>query len=144
MFLTCPKLELKDSCSNEVCHCQSKVFSPICSADGSTVFTSPCNAGYKIENGSYFKDCSCLSISTDNNTEPFWLLKDGSSFNDYDAKKGYCPVECNTMFSTLLGLIIVVSFLGASQRTPNSLLTLRSINPADKSSGIYLISFVSI
>jgi hypothetical protein len=48
------------------------------------------------------------------------------------AVDGYCPVDCQTQFYSLLGFMFVAGLIGASTRLPNTILSLRTIDKRDK------------
>ena len=66
-----------------------------------------------------------------------------ATLSSYDAKEGYCQVDCQRSFFALLALLFVMAFLAATARMPNTLLMIRVINPKDKSASVSLLLVVS-
>jgi len=155
----------------ENCGCSESSFQPTCSMDGQTLFFSPCHAGCKemeeevvMKNGrkkiqKIYSDCSCVKVSSEalNTTaaEPWWKESDlkspivgGSTAlpsTPTGAVGGYCPFDCNKQFSIIIGLLTVMSLLGATGRLGNQILSLRAIDPQDKSASIMImVSLLSL
>merc|ERR1719341_1833656 len=132
--------------------------------DGETLFFSPCHAGCKemdtemvMKNGrkkiqKIYSDCSCVrdSAAALNMTiaEPWWKeselkspLVDGTQLAGVPsgAVGGYCPLDRSKQFSTIIGLLTVMSLLGATGRIGNQLVSLRAVDPADKAASIIIM-----
>ncbi len=48
------------------------------------------------------------------------------------AVDGYCKVDCQTQFYSLLGFMFIAGLIGSSTRLPNTILSLRTIDKRDK------------
>lgn len=174
-FVACPKLEIyggvgENLVCQESCGCSESSFQPTCSMDGETLFFSPCHAGCKemdteivMKKGrekiqKIYSDCSCVreSAAALNMTtaEPWWKeselkspLVGGSQLASAPsgAVGGYCPLDCSGQFSIIIGLLSVMSLLGATGRIGNQLVSLRAVDPADKAASItIMVSVLSL
>lgn len=122
----------------------------------------------------YYFDCSCVeanSLATASfHAKPWWTataIEIGSPIAPHSnslmdlpgvspmgdqpisaAMTGYCPMDCEKPFYSLMGLMVVMGVLVSTSRLPNTLLSLRSveqIEKRDKSSSMTLtVSFVSL
>jgi len=168
-FVACPKLEIyggvgETMACQENCGCSESTFQPTCSMDGETLFFSPCHAGCRemvtetvVKRGrkkeqKIYSDCSCVRSSAQllNRTtaEPWWkeselkspvvTLAELSS-PPSGAVGGYCPLDCSRQFSIIIGLLTVMSLLGATGRLGNQLVSLRAVDPADKAASIIIM-----
>eukprot|EP00092_Neocalanus_flemingeri_P019109 GFUD01020699.1.p1 GENE.GFUD01020699.1~~GFUD01020699.1.p1 ORF type:complete len:655 (+),score=122.20 GFUD01020699.1:219-2183(+) len=171
--LSCPKLEIYGGAGTvlpcqENCGCMESSFQPTCSLDGTTLFISPCHAGCTTQNKevhekdgkkkliSFYSDCSCIKEAsiTQNSTHalPWWKednlpspLSGGVSDPINGAVGGFCPVDCSGKFYFLVGLLMAMGLLVASSKVGTQLLTLRSVEPEDKSASmILMISVLSL
>ena len=161
-FVACPQLEISgvDSCEAS-CDCPTSSFLPTCSSDGSTLFLSPCHAGCKevdtlnLTLGSrqvtrkVYSSCSCVNTTS----SPWWITKDSldppiSSSNrpaSDSAISGYCPFDCSTQFTLVIGLLTSFSLLASTGRIGNQLISLRAVTPQDKSASIIImVSLLSL
>ena len=161
-FVACPRVELAPSCDSS-CDCSLTSFQPTCSSDGSTLFFSPCQAGcteaatikLSLEgrevDRKVYSSCSCV---TTNQSSPWWSrhhqdpafspLSPAQEPTD-SALAGYCPFDCSTQFSLFVGLLSVFSLLGSTGRIGNQLVSLRAVQPRDKSAGlIIMVSLLSL
>ena len=155
---------------NSHCDCSSTQYDPICSADGVTVFFSPCQAGCTgmeevvVDNESnttikMYLDCKCVASSseeTKNNLANPWPLEwpskdvpspirsnDRQEIIDY-AFAGYCPSDCSNQFNLLMGMTICLGLIVSTGKLPNFLIFLRSIEQKDKASAVTItISCIS-
>ena len=148
---------------NSHCGCKSTQYEPVCSADGQTVFFSPCHAGCKKveelvidqttkKSIKRYLDCECVATSskeTQNQIANPWPKEwpDLTHFasatfpsrpfrNQHTldyAFAGYCPSDCSSQFNILLGGMLAVGVIGAASKLPNALLFLRAIEQRDKS-----------
>lgn len=116
-------------CNNLECNCNTRTYQPICGSDSITTYFSPCHAGcteYDPTNLT-FSSCSCLANST-------------------IATNGYCVGDqtCPNLKPYII-LMMIGAFVSATAKTGNSLITLRTVEPMDKSftNGV-LSSFLSI
>ena len=159
-FVACPRLELAPACDSS-CHCSTTSFQPTCSSDGSTLFFSPCQAGcaeaatinLSLEGREVarkvFSSCSCVAS---NRSSPWWTssLSPLSSLSaaqqpSDSAIAGYCPFDCSTQFSLFVGLLSAFSLLTSTGRIGNQLVSLRAVQPRDKSAGlIIMVSLLSL
>ncbi|KAK9504054.1 hypothetical protein O3M35_010489 [Rhynocoris fuscipes] len=110
-----------DSCNAE-CDCSATAkYTPVCSADHSTTFYSPCHAGctaQSIINGTkIFQNCSCIS--------------------DFgEAIDGACPVDCQNNFVIFLAILCLMKFLSSTGRAGNTIIQFRAVLPDDKAISI--------
>lgn len=100
---------------NKDCDCSTRVFTPVCGPDSKSYF-SPCTAGCSIFNSrnQTFENCSC--------------------FNGGFASKGYCSKDkkdCANLYP-YLGIVLLGAFVSSTSRTANSLVSFRTVDPADK------------
>jgi hypothetical protein len=115
----------------------------------------------KIKNKKFYWDCSCVASHFANHSElsivkPWWKEIEAQDVETIDglpnpivglpsqpdqpenagffsaAVDGYCPVDCQTQFYSLLGFMFVAGLIGASTRLPNTILSLRTIDKRDK------------
>lgn len=114
------------------CHCDHVKYSPICGEDGYT-YISPCHAGcldatQQTMGPKKYKNCMCISNSN-------------SSSDDYEnieeniggtAVSGTCAVNCNRELLLFMIVKCINKFIGATGRASNFLVSLRSVNPEDK------------
>ena len=168
-FVACPKLEIYGGVGENMpcqqnCGCLESSFQPTCSMDGETLFFSPCHAGCKemeteivMKNGrkkiqKIYSECSCVRESSKalnmTSAKPWWKESDlesplvgGSALpsSPSGAVGGYCPLDCSKQFSIIIGLLTVMSLLGATGRLGNQLVSLRAVDPADKAASIILM-----
>lgn len=158
------------SCQDN-CGCSESSFQPTCSMDGETLFFSPCHAGCKemeeeivMKGGrkkiqKIYSDCSCVRESSKalnlTSAEPWWKeseLKSPISSGTLSdpipptgAAGGYCPFDCSKQFSIIIGLLSVMSLLGATGRIGNQLVSLRAVDPEDKAASIIImVSLLSL
>ncbi|UYV61532.1 hypothetical protein LAZ67_1005188 [Cordylochernes scorpioides] len=114
---------VKSSCA-DTCNCNSGDFSPICTSEG-VVFLSPCLAGCKgstpIAKGQSYNSCSCMDPNV-------------------TAVSGFCPQQCDALvlFIIIFSSIVLVN---STSEVGSMLLTLRCVEPTDKSMALGLISF---
>ena len=161
-LVACPRLELAPACDS-ACDCSTTAFQPTCSSDGSTLFFSPCQAGCtgvattnltldgREVTRQVFSSCSCV---TSNLSSPWWtrgehqaqLLSPLTPAQPSDsAIAGYCPFDCSTQFNLFVGLLSVFSLLTSTGRIGNQLVSLRAVEPRDKSAGlIIMVSLLSL
>ncbi|CAG2176120.1 unnamed protein product, partial [Oppiella nova] len=108
---------LTDNC-NRGCECTTSVFTPICSmVDKSTTYFSPCFGGcHRLDRiTGTVSGCSCI--------------------HGGQAKTGYCQSDidnCNKLTQYLL-VMTMAGIISSTARTGNTLITLRAIDPKDKS-----------
>ncbi|CAG2119158.1 unnamed protein product, partial [Medioppia subpectinata] len=139
MFMGCPPLQLPptqlvnneysmNAQCNQGCDCTTSIFTPICSgADKSTTYFSPCYAGCKTIDrvAGTLSGCSCIGPDTAGT-----------------ATTGYCQSDsdnCDKLYTYLL-VITLGSLISSTARTGNYLLTLRSVDPKDKSFAMGMMS----
>ncbi|XP_068087043.1 solute carrier organic anion transporter family member 74D isoform X2 [Anabrus simplex] len=108
------------ACNSE-CLCGQEVkYSPICSADGSTNFFSPCYAGCTaydfINTSKAYSNCSCIPGG--------------------QAIDGVCSVDCGYSFTIFLVSQCIMSFLEASGKSGNTLIHFRCVDEKDKAFSI--------
>ncbi|CAG2105376.1 unnamed protein product [Medioppia subpectinata] len=131
MFLGCPPLQLgpitniqnakftMNAECNQNCDCSTSVFTPMCSADRVTTFFSPCYAGctnFDKVTG-IATNCTCISIYGGH------------------ATSGYCQSDadnCTNLYNFLI-VKTLPAIVTSTVRIGNILLTLRVIDPKDKS-----------
>ncbi|XP_054158014.1 solute carrier organic anion transporter family member 74D-like [Oppia nitens] len=123
-------LDSPDLC-NSGCGCSNRVYQPICSSDGLNTYFSPCYAGCKsvdiTTDPITFGDCNCVQNSLTNT-----------------ATTGYCPRDCN-LFPVFIILLSLGSLISSTARTGNTLITLRCVDPQDKSFAMGIIgSFFAV
>ncbi|XP_075680829.1 solute carrier organic anion transporter family member 74D-like [Dermatophagoides pteronyssinus] len=104
---------------NRDCGCTGEIYQPICIKDGNTNFFSPCYAGCKTSfhlpghEVVTFHNCSCVpqpQVTT----------------------SGLCQTDCNR-FPMYITLIALSNTIASTARTGDTLITLRSVDPQDKS-----------
>lgn len=120
---------------NQDCHCDFVKYSPVCGSDSLT-YISACHAGcsdISFKNSTkIFDDCSCVKneylTPFSRNVQP----------EHFTAKSGPCAVNCQKELFLFLGIMCAMKFIGASGRTSNFLVSIRSIKLEDKSVAIGL------
>ena len=145
-FLACPKLRVHDATSDSDCatdcQCSRKKFLPTCSADGETLFLSPCLAGCRSERRlvveeeelTVFSDCRCAARLS-SPASPWWLSENSlaspavTDQHSDEAVLDFCPSSCDTVFYVTMAFISVVSFLGSTARVGGSIVNLRAVQP---------------
>ncbi|XP_046913941.2 solute carrier organic anion transporter family member 74D [Dermatophagoides farinae] len=104
---------------NRDCGCTGEVYQPICIKDGDTNFFSPCFAGCKSSfhlpghEVVTFHNCSCVP-------------------SPQVTTSGLCQTDCNR-FPMYITLIALSNTIASTARTGDTLITLRSVDPQDKS-----------
>ena len=157
---------------NAHCGCSSSQYEPICSADGETVFFSPCQAGCTAVDelttinkdgkiNKRYRGCECVAQSLEESKDKLihpiskkWqpnydlllpaTLENGKNPTYDYAYDGYCPADCSNQYSILIGMILVIGLIGSTSRLPNMLIFLRAIDQQDKAAGVTVtVSFIS-
>lgn len=147
---------------NAKCSCSKQRFSPICSADGSTAFFSPCHAGCRtikevnadgkinstLNNTiKIYEHCACVKNSMEkteksSGSRPLWWLTDLEQTHKLDtstaAVEGYCPSNCQQQFILLLMVGVILGSMASTGLLPNTLINMRAIRRTDKSASITL------
>ncbi|XP_054158013.1 solute carrier organic anion transporter family member 74D-like [Oppia nitens] len=123
-------LDSPDLCNHD-CGCSTRVYQPICSSDGLNAYFSPCYAGCKTVDTTTdpitYGDCNCIRNTLSNT-----------------ATSGYCPTDCN-QFPLFIILLTMASLCSSTIRTGNTLITLRCVDPQDKSFAMGIIgSFFAV
>ncbi|CAG2172669.1 unnamed protein product [Oppiella nova] len=133
MFTGCPSLNLHstgltpdnqfslNTKCNTGCECTTRVFTPICAEDKMTTYFSPCFAGCnQLDRASgTVSGCSCI----------------GDYEGGGEATTGFCQSDtdnCNNLMPYLV-MMTVASIILSTTGTGNALLTLRALDPKDKS-----------
>jgi len=164
-FVACPKLEIhgglgKTMDCQQGCGCSESSFQPTCSTDGQTLFFSPCHAGCTemktemvMNRGrkvakKIFDNCSCVRTLNTTVAKPWWKepeldapIPAGTELPESPsgAVSGYCPLDCSRQFRIIIGMLSVMSLLGATGRIGNQLVSLRAVDPADKAASIIIM-----
>ncbi|EDW57233.1 solute carrier organic anion transporter family member 74D [Drosophila virilis] len=118
-------MAISDSCSTS-CHCEYVHYAPICSPDNVT-YISACHAGCtgssKTPLGrTMFTGCACLHPTNTTSGSEFQYALDGA-----------CPVDCTRQFIVFLVVMCFLKLVGATSKSTNLLISLRCIEPEDKS-----------
>ncbi|GIY61150.1 solute carrier organic anion transporter family member 2A1 [Caerostris extrusa] len=145
MIITCPiqdlsgttfdpntnTLNLTNTCNTD-CLCTTKVYTPVCGPGGETSYFSPCYAGCtgynKTDGTEIFTDCKCLH----NNL--------GESIIS-EASKSFCGFECHWLI-TFIVVLSLGKLISSTARVANALVTLRCVDPEDKSLALGALSGV--
>lgn len=126
------KQDVITSC-NADCHCDFVRYSPVCGDNGQT-YISACHAGCKTSakvNSTDFFNCSCIANEDQDMSSIFsWSASKGT------AKSGPCDVNCRKELFTFLAIMCFMKFIGATGRTSNFLISIRSIDEKDKTVAI--------
>lgn len=133
-FNTDETLNLYNEC-NVGCSCTRRVFEPVCGADGTSTFFSPCFAGCPnltgilsaavtsnisaISNKTVFEDCRCVAGLND-------------TFATSSVTSGFCDSGCQ-MFMAYIIMLCVSKFISSTARVGNTLITFRCVEAKDKS-----------
>ncbi|GFY64173.1 solute carrier organic anion transporter family member 1A1 [Trichonephila inaurata madagascariensis] len=129
--VTQPSFNLQNECNMD-CLCTTKVYTPVCGPDGRSTYFSPCYAGCsgynKTDGKEVFTDCKCVH---DNIGE----IITG------DASKSYCGFECQWLI-TFIVVLSLGKLISSTARVANALVTLRCVDPADKSLALGALSGV--
>lgn len=128
------------------CHCEFVRYSPVC-ADGMT-YISACHAGctssmrqasdisspsgMRSNESQVFTDCSCVQQIESAS------VYSSSELSIKSAITGACPVNCQKELFYFLAIMCFLKFIGATGRTSNFLVSIRCVNPPDKSVAIGL------
>lgn len=136
IFIGCPANESaiamniehinSDSVCNLGCHCDYVSYTPVCGEDLQT-YISPCHAGCLVESveddTKTYKDCACIVSKNSTNSKGF-------------ATDGPCPVDCFESFVTFVAVSCFLSFIGATSRASNFLVSVRCVDEKDKSASL--------
>lgn len=118
------EIQLYNEC-NSHCGCTRHVFEPICGSDEQSTFFSPCFAGCTGINDTLqpnvFTNCSC-AFNISGYLPP----------NVEETNEGYCDLDCN-MFIPYIIILSISKFISSTGRVGSTLITLRCVNPEDKS-----------
>ncbi|XP_063238716.1 solute carrier organic anion transporter family member 74D-like [Bacillus rossius redtenbacheri] len=130
---------------NDMCDCQNVKYQPVCYAEKSITFFSPCHIGCKSNyldtNGSvvYFTNCTCIPDVWFNKSSPTrtggYSASATVSYLDEASvtiANGPCPVDCSAMLHMYLGILFVIELLLGSGRVANVVLNLRCVDEKDK------------
>lgn len=104
---------------NRGCKCSSEVYQPVCSRENDVNYFSPCFAGCRSgyhmpgSETATFSECSCAE-------------------GQHVVSSGLCPTDCNR-FPLYVSLVALSNTIASTARTGDTLLTLRSVDPQDKS-----------
>lgn len=117
------------------CHCDYVKYSPICGEDGNT-YISPCHAGcidiLAHENGTkYYKNCSCIKSLIEFVPDPNMPQTSSLPVGGM-ASSGVCNVNCQRELILFMIVVCLNKFISATGRASNFLVSLRSVNPEDK------------
>ncbi|XP_027205344.2 solute carrier organic anion transporter family member 74D-like [Dermatophagoides pteronyssinus] len=112
---------------NQNCDCSVEVYQPVCHQQSNMNYFSPCFAGCKDVSMSdqessgilTFNNCSCASSSS-------------SPLLSNIVTSGLCQHDCNR-FPMYITLIALSNTIASLSRTGDTLLTLRAVDPQDKS-----------
>ncbi|XP_042908068.1 solute carrier organic anion transporter family member 74D [Parasteatoda tepidariorum] len=123
------EFSLENDCNRD-CFCTTKAYTPICEPDSKSEYFSPCYAGcidYKEEDGKkIYTNCSCVH-------------DEAGEFTHGDAQDGFCGFQCQG----LMAYVIILSagkFVFSCLGVANPIITLRAVDPADKSVVIGAVS----
>lgn len=58
------------------------------------------------------------------------------------AVDGYCPVDCQVQFYSLLGFMFIAGLIGSTTRLPNTIISLRTIDKRDKVRQTLIVTFL--
>ncbi|XP_015911102.1 solute carrier organic anion transporter family member 74D isoform X1 [Parasteatoda tepidariorum] len=126
-----PQFSLNNTCNTD-CLCSTKVYTPVCGPDGKSTYFSPCYAGCqgynKTDGKEVFTDCKCVHDESG-------IIRVG------EATKGYCNSECQWLI-TFVVVLCVGKLLSSTSRVANALVTLRCVDPKDKSIALGALSGV--
>ncbi|GBL94497.1 Solute carrier organic anion transporter family member 5A1 [Araneus ventricosus] len=129
--ITQPDFNLQNEC-NQDCLCTTKVYTPVCGPDGLSTYFSPCHAGctgYNKTGGKeYFTDCKCVHNVS-------------GAIITGDASKSYCGFECQWLI-TFIVVLSLGKLVSSTARVANALVTLRCVDPEDKSLALGALSGV--
>jgi len=166
-FLACPPLHVLDvdACGDvsASCFCSPNNYNPVCSTDGVTIFFNPCAAGctdFTQEKGPggketrVYSNCACATkVSLETNTtlaKPWWRDEELPAPTAVrgevnGAVQGYCPSDCNRIFYTTLGVLMLVTFLASTGRIGTQIIALRVLDPRDKAAAmVIMVSAISL
>ena len=102
-----------------------------------------------------YSECACVAhASTAGNLSlsPYWRERAGlggplasSSSPVTGAVEGFCASDCDHMFYLTMAIFGTLSLLGSTGRVGGTIVSLRAVNPRDKSASlVILISFLSL
>lgn len=129
---------------NVTCNCDMKKFSPICSAEGMTYFSS-CRAGCtssNIDNGkTQFFGCECISQSKKWLPSLYVYIQCVPTYNYFfpadipdgavEAVSGYCDSNCRN-FLLFMSLFSFLVFIHSTSEVGSMLLIMRCTDPKGK------------
>lgn len=127
------KQDTKTLC-NVDCNCDFVRYSPVCGTDGTT-YISACHAGCTISSNrnssTLFKGCTCVGNKNKDMSSIF-----SRSSSESSAVSGPCVVNCQRELFIFLAVMCFLKFIGATGRTSNFLVSIRSIDEKDKTVAI--------
>ncbi|XP_077488076.1 solute carrier organic anion transporter family member 74D-like [Amblyomma americanum] len=114
---------LLDTC-NVDCNCNTHIYEPVCSSNRMISYFSPCHAGCRStgmtsSNMTIYKGCSCVA-------------QGNQGVDDSYVTSGLCGSSCQQL-GLFLGIMIAGQFLGSTGRVGALLISLRCVDPNDKS-----------
>ncbi|CAB4060811.1 unnamed protein product [Lepeophtheirus salmonis] len=143
IFIGCTSINFLPPCETD-CYCTDTDYLPICSLNGAQQFLSPCFAGctssFVNDDGkTIYENCSCIEGNSLKVPDVSNISYSKSIGGDGIIK--YCEDEsCGSQFIIFMSILGLFGILGTSTRIPNLIITLRAIDPKDKSCCINSIS----
>ncbi|XP_022244931.1 solute carrier organic anion transporter family member 4C1-like [Limulus polyphemus] len=116
-------IQLENSC-NSHCGCTTRVFKPVCGPDGVSNYFSPCFAGCTGETGEGKSIVRFHKLQL--------CSKRNEHFSEAEVTSKYCPFECGN-FVFYIVVLCIGKMISATARVGNTLVTLRCVEPKDKS-----------
>ena len=103
-----------------------------------------------------YSNCSCATeaslLLNTSLSEPWWAYSSLPSPSVVQgqgqvtgAVEGYCPFDCDSVFTAMLAALTIMSVISSTGRVGNQLVSLRAVEPRDKAASlVIMVSALSV